>query len=1782
MKINIFKIIKFFSFLFVISFSFSYFLFFYFSNYTYKFNSNKLNYSFKVKDFNNFYIDINIDLSKYTKDEIYGIIFKLLKKEKTKTKNIYDKFTNYIYKELNKNSLNYPDAFLFFNETITTEINKNYYLRYYFKILKLLKKNNLNLYIKINLYNLKDFKENLYYVINEKILKNENGKILLSKLGGISLLNFLPDDYFKNIDAKVFIKLYSLKNQKNQIIENINLNIKNKYLGIVASFNQEKTNININSILNSTNLTNDFRIYNLNYSLKVESFPIFKITFKLNLPLLVFKNDYYSIFVKNLATYFIFKNEYTFYLSLKNLIFNNNINKININNFNMNLSLDFSDLITSKIYISKLIFNKSKGRNIFFDNTKLFLRIFLNKNFNNLVQNDFVIFADVVNIKFNNNLKINFRDAVFYVNNIDYNNKYFDLDFASKDYKVSLNIKSDKFNLMYFFNNGNYGVINKENENLFGILNFSILSISNILSIIKDINPIFSNENMDKIINFINKNFINKSEIFSIIFKDVSKEFLSQEFQGFRKSLKSYSSKSSENFYKYSFTILFPMAYFKGNLIFNNTNNSYSLYSIYSFYDVNLIKKLYSNYIDLNRLNLNASSLINFVNNSTLFGSIYLIKNKDNFDFSVSSFLFSNNFNNSFIASYLKTNNFKNYSLNILANIFDNYFSIFSDDFGYFNISGNIFNFNNLISLNKFNDNITLKQSNFNFSLNFNIFNKTISDFYLFISKLYFVYTLNKRVDDYFCITFNDLFVKIDRTFSFNDINYLINNNMINDIRFLSDLFIFKDEFIIIGNLNYYSNALGKVELFFEKILNNNLKVFFNIYDYLYLNDLNLNVVISKINNNYVFNGVMWYYNRSFLIENIISYFNIGIYLGFNSFTINFADFKGNLLSKLIFNNIKKEYLFDFSLNIQRQDNNYLANLFLGCNYDINFFKLNFITTLDTNDIKKNKSYVLDLLKLKKNNEILKFIYKTNFLNDIDRIWQKTYFNLTFDNYFFDILNYFKSNNNLQLLKFLYLKEYNLRLIKTPEIFLFKLNSINNNIIQLDFSLSSDKNNTFLYLTYLFDKINLLDISLKIKDYSLLYAPNLLAIYNKNINFSINLYPFSLVLVNLYSDILFNTNLEFFYNLANNFYNDKNIYDKSILNFNFDGIIFIDNLKKIDKIKINSIIFNLNLNNFYIFSFKEFKIIDLNLSSNLNLKFNDLYITLSEISNKKKLHKIFNDFIIRNTFLNFEFYLKFYFTNLNFSEPVYLSSFNNINITLSQNKYLCSLNINLPFTLFKIIPISDKNYKFLNNYNNTNLNDFLNSMFISFILDNFYIDKNNINFSKKENLLNILELILKESKIKLNALLFYYNYEFDFNLFFNQNYNLSLKINLFENNKNIGYINLNDIFLNNLINRKMELRDILKNTELFIANLDLFRNIINSTGSFNLYFKDYNLNINFDQFSFNYMNNNLKINDNLNITFNNNYFYFNKLPTIFINNSKFDYNINANNNEILLVFNIDLKKINAGIFTYEGTTNFNGSILFKNNKLEISIFSKFNKGELKISKYTSQNKKSFLYNYIDKFSITVNANNIKNKNIIWDVKFNSNLDINLKQLLINGDLKINKGTLRLNDGIYRIVQGNINWNNNLYGDMYILAQKLGTSPFDYKLVFVKGNIKDFIISNFNLYQEQKNTTGFSLSYFNNLSNNLSFSINDFMGLDIIDYSNNKTTGYIRVGKEIIKNIFVFYLRKMNKSNFENLDYDYYISIDYLIRRFSRGVLLINSTFYNNSKNNFGFIFVYGF
>ncbi|MCX7871095.1 MAG: hypothetical protein N2485_05950 [bacterium] len=1787
MKKNVLKLVKLFSFILLILVPSSFFLFLYFSNYTYKFNSKTLNYKLLVKDFNNFYIDINIDLSKYTKDEIYTAIFKLLKREKKKPENVYEQFNTYIYNELNKNSLNYPDTFLFFNEIINTQINKNYFLKYYFNILKILNKNKINLYIRVNLYNLKNFKKNLYDVINEKILVNENEKLFFEKLGGIALFNFFPDDYLENIDAVVIIKLNYLKKQNNFIIENIDFKMKNKYLKITALFNPEKANIDFYSIVNNINLINDFKIYNFSYHFRFNSFPVFNITFKLNLPFLFLKNNYYSISLKNLNTYlnFIFKDEFNFNFSFKELIFynnNNRISKVNINSLNLNLLFYFNDFIVSKINIDKIIFNSLNNKSNFLNNTKLFLRIFFNKNFDNSIENKFVIFGDIININFNNNLKFNFKDIICYINNIDYNKRYFDLDFASKDYKFSLNLKNNKFNFLYLLDSEDYGVISNDNDNFFGILNFSILKVYHFLSILKDNHTLFSFNNIDRIFNFINKNFIKESEKGFIVFKDIHKNRPQRTFKNY--------------FSKYAFAILFPKIFFNGYLDFYNVNN-YSLNAIYAFYD---IKKLYTNYINDRFFNL---SNLDLIHNSILFGNVYLNKINKNFDFSIISFLFNNEdiFNNFFVSFYFKINNFKFDSLNIIANIFNNYFSIFSNDFRYFNIFGNIFNFNNLVLLDKqfFSNNLNIKELSFDFSLDFNILSKSVSNFYIFIDKLSLVYNLNKKTNDYLYVLLNNLFIKINKNINFVAINHLVSSNIINTIKILADWTFFNNKVMFIGNLNmnyYYNKNLEKIKMFANKILNNNIDIFINIDDS--LNDLNINIVLSALNKNdnyYIFNGIICFLNEFFLVKNVISYFDIRINLNYNSFLINFADFKGNFLLNTLLNNIKKEYLFNFSLNIQKKNDNYLTNLFLGYNLvnNIDFIKLNFITTLNVNDIQKDINNIISLFKLKNSREISKFIYKSNFLSNINKIWEKTYFNLTFDSYFFDILNYLKNNYNLQFLKFMYLKEYNAKLIKTSEFFLFKINSISdnnindNNIIGLDFNLSSDKKNTFLYLNYFFDKMKLLDISLKIKNYSLLYIPNLLAINNKNINLSINLYPFSLVLMNLYSNILFDTNFEFFYNLTNDFYNENDsMYNKSVLSFDFDGTIFIDNLKRINEIKINSIIFNVNLNNLYIFSFKEFKIIDFNLNSNLNLKFDSLYINLSEITNKEKLYEIFNKFIGSNTFLNFNIDFRFYFANLSpleFSlEPVYLASFNSVNITLLQNKYLCNLNINLPFALFKIIPYFKKYYQLLNSNNNDSLNEFLNSIFISFSLKNFYIDKNAINFNKKDSLFSILELILYEYKIKLNALLFYYNYEFNFNMFLSKDYNLNLKIDLFENSKNIGYVNFNDLPLKKIMSNGMNFSQILRNTEAFINDFDLLKEFLNSTGNFNLIFRNYNLTINFKQFNFKYMNNNTKIDGNLSVNFENNYFYFEKIPAIFINNSIVNYTINTNNGETLLSFNIDLKNINAGIFNYKGNANFNGSILFKNNRLEISIFSSINKGELQIMKSTSKNKKLFLYNYITKLNVRINGKNIRNRNIIWDVKFDSNLDINLKQMKINGNLKINKGTLRLNDGIYRIIQGNINWDNNLYGDMYILAQKLGTTPFDYKLTFVKGNLKDFIISNFNLYQDEKNLQEFNLSNINNLSSSLSFGLNDFMGLDIIDYSNNKTIGYIRVGKEIIKNIFVFYLRKLNKSNFENLDYDYYISVDYLIKRFSKGVLLINSTFYNNSKTNFGFIFVYGF
>jgi hypothetical protein len=624
--------------------------------------------------------------------------------------------------------------------------------------------------------------------------------------------------------------------------------------------------------------------------------------------------------------------------------------------------------------------------------------------------------------------------------------------------------------------------------------------------------------------------------------------------------------------------------------------------------------------------------------------------------------------------------------------------------------------------------------------------------------------------------------------------------------------------------------------------------------------------------------------------------------------------------------------------------------------FSVNYFKLNLFTVIDIKDLNKNIGNLLKLIKSNDNFAVSNRDISNILLTYINQLWQKTYFNVDFDNNFFDILNYLEANYNLKIFKFLYLPEYNFNLIKTPDIFLIKLSSINNDFLNFNLSLSSNKIDTFLYLDYLFYKNKIVDLSLKIKNYSLLFLPNLLSINNKDISISFNLYPYSISLFNIYFDLFFKSSFSFFYNYIDN-------YNNPLFSFTFNGALNLDNLKKINKLKINFINTNINLSNFYIFSFNKFRVIDLNLNSNLELSFIDFYIDLVKLDNSNSLYKILSDFIKNNTNFNLDFNCNFYFANQDIKdvETIYLSSFNKLNISLNQDKYLTNFELNVPFTLFKLIPYFDKYFSFLNenklDKNNITTskdwNSFLNTFFVSFNLNNSYITKSDIiQLIKKENVFKVLSLFLENLNIKLYGLYYYYSYQVDIKFLFNQNYKLNLIVNLFEDNQSFAYLKLNELDLIDINNFKIN--EIFKNSEIYIQNFELINKILDSKVNFYLDFKNSELTLNFKEFNVNFINNNLKIDGILNILLKEDKLIIKNLPNVFFNNSIVNYNLSFSNKAVNLNFYIsNLKNIKVNIFDYNnGNILINGFVEFefKNNKFNINIYSKFSKGELKIIK----------------------------------------------------------------------------------------------------------------------------------------------------------------------------------------------------------------------------------------
>ncbi|MGB9638837.1 MAG: hypothetical protein ACPL1F_06045, partial [bacterium] len=692
-----------------------------------------------------------------------------------------------------------------------------------------------------------------------------------------------------------------------------------------------------------------------------------------------------------------------------------------------------------------------------------------------------------------------------------------------------------------------------------------------------------------------------------------------------------------KDYRNYNFSILFSNSFFNGTLYFKDLNN-YKLFSNYSFRDINFIKQIYlKNILINNKILGKVLADIPLLDNLELLGNIYLTKDKNNFDFTVFSLLNipynyryipynlryeTNILNDFFIAFQFRLNNLKFINLNILADIFDNYFSVFSKNLREFSVNGFILDSKKLISYNFL--------YKLDFSFNFDIFNKKINNFYLFIDKLYLDYRLFN--ENYVSLFLDKFFIKYQKPFNIVEFIKLFNNKKSNAVfifsKYFMNKFLLNNKTLILGNINlkyfYYKNkkgSLNEFNLFTYKLFNDNLKIFANIFNNFSNLIINLNIISN--NKNYVSKGVIYFDNKYFLFNNLYANFDIDLLLNSNSLLINSAHFNGNFL----INNreLNKNNLFNFAIKIEELKDVYLLNLVLNYNIDTNidYFKFNLLTTIYIKDFDKGIKDFIDLFKLNiplryisynlcyisynlryNNFNNFKFSYSNLFnklLSKYNKVWQKTYFTLAFDNKFLDILSYLKINYGFDFLKFIYLKDYKFNLIKTPEIFSIKLDSINNNALNFNFNLSSNRKDTFLYLNYVFDKFKIFNFSFRIDSYSLLYLPNLLSINNKNIDLSFNIYSFSINLISIYFDMLFK--FSFFYDFSNAGYmeysDSENSYNIPIFSFNYNGSVFIDSLKKISKIKINSIKSNINLKNLYVFTFNKFKIIDLSFNNDL-------------------------------------------------------------------------------------------------------------------------------------------------------------------------------------------------------------------------------------------------------------------------------------------------------------------------------------------------------------------------------------------------------------------------------------------------------------------------------------------------------------------------------------------------------------------------------------------------------
>ena len=1630
-------------------------------------------------------------------------------------------------------------------DNINEKFNKSKEIIYYLK-----KKTKLMKYIR---------PKQLYYSIN---IDNNNSNI--------NLLNYFEYNNDTNIEwsnVKIIIKSNKNIYYNNNIYLNSNLNtvLYSEIFIINEQFKKEKFNYNIDISIIENEYYDYYKIDNNTYyksdifRLNINEEPLKKISIK---------ND-------NL----IFENENE---SGINTIINNIKNYIEYNeNLDLIIEIENSSIEKSNLSLIKI----KENCNITLNNN--------NSNFNILNYLDLTLVDKDKDFDFN---YISHSDYYkIESNNIIFNKNYtlFNYDITIKiidNYynlnSLSLNVKDNRFDLIY--NNLNTFIIsdNNKNLNIYNYLNFYTFRFTKDQIVFSNIEKknyydIIYNSN----INFKKYYYEYEINLDLLLFDEINKLNLNIKDQRYEFALDSLN--------------------FDSNIYLNEINEEVNIYDRFDLSNLGLTNSLIiiSNiYTDNTKYTINNSNLIfeNYYYKYVISFDLHFVTERKEYSLNINDkryelALESLDFDSNIYLENEKINIYDRFNLSdlgltndlvIINNIDSDTSKYIIDDSNlefhtyYYNYvitfdlyfvterkeySLNIKDQRYLFALNSLNlnSNIILENENENEEVNiydrFDLSNLGLTNSLVIISNIdsdnskYTINNSNLIFENYYykyVISFDLYFITESKEYSLN----------INDERYE----------LALNSLNFDSN-----------IYLNEINETINIYDRFDLSNLGLTnslVIISNINsdnsnkyniinnNNLYFHTYYYYHNISFdlLLFDESKNYNLNIYDNRYEFVLNSLNFNSNIILENETSIINLLNLFS-NLNIEYNIPN---NLISFCNI---------LPELNENYYLNNSNLIFV--------NYYKYNYDINLSIYIENIYNKTYnLNITDIRYELITINYnnieITDQNNINLLNvFSNLNiEYNIpnNLISFSNI-LPELNEnyyLNNSNLIFENYYKYNYNITFDIIIDSYDN-NRIDLYITDKRYNLIDIN-----YNSNINITteesiINLF-------NIFS------NLTEILNIPNNLISFSNIE----LNEDYYEIIGNSNIKFNDNYKYNhNINLKINIENIFIskninITDKRYELVDINYNSNINIttekdiinlfnvfsNFNNEYnIPISLISFSNILPELNENYYLNNSNLIFVNYYKYNY-NINLDIYIEYSYYNNYNLNIIDKRY------ELIPLLSYVLNTNDDNV--INIYNDLKYKDFIkfDTNIIKFIniinIDNFLIeDFSTANIEHFVSFANISSVFVQSGTVKDVNLHSFKASGFNNNLFnFNSIDNKSLRyISKFrdpENKNNLFTINVDDDPENNtLFNEKFDVFYILGGLSIIKSdNLNLeYKFDTSSIGNKNyigfnkngdniardIYYNSGN-NTNND-FTYYYNNNNKVINlqtEILNILYPN---FLNKLEV-------FDLPMRW-----LMTKEIDISKFNKIEFDFivgDENTNNNGGLfpisqdythtplftfLILNSNLNI-----INSNILFNSKYDDTNIRFFSWQKIT-YQFT-NNDKEHGKYLMWfqavdSLKFES-FNYNKNKVIENS-----REPEYIYQSYYGLANINISKNENNYENIEYLTLNTQKLPHEnYKEYLYNSNIILNLQYSYNL-----DLVLFTSNLNTNIEDTIILNITDkrYDLIDIINYNSNIN---ITSDKDNINLLNIF----------SNLNIEYNIPINLI--KFSNILPELNENYYLNNSN----------